>query len=49
MRTHNIPYQLKRKSPEIISNKIMSAAMEYFLLGTQERVKNIRGVRAISV
>ena len=38
----------KRKSPLIIPNIIMSAAMGFFL-GTQERVRNIRGKRAIGV
>ena len=32
----------KRKSPDIITNTIMSAAMD-FLLGTKERVRNSRG------
>ena len=39
----------KRKSPEIIPDTFKSAAMDLFLLGTQERVRNIRGKRAISV
>ena len=38
----------KRKSSEIISNTIMAAAMGFFLLGTQERVRNSCGKRAIS-
>ena len=39
----------KRKSLEIIPNTIMSAAMGLLLLGTQERVRNCRDERAISV
>ena len=40
---------LKRKSPKIISNTIMSAAMGFVLLGTQERVRNNSDKRSISV
>ena len=41
MSTYNRSDQYKkRKSPEIISNTIMSAAMGFVLLGTQERVRN---------
>ena len=51
---HIISLHIKRltiisiKSPEIIPNTIMFAAMG-FLLGAQERVRNSRGIRAISV
>ena len=38
----------KRKSPYIITNIIMSAAIGVFL-GTQERVRNSHGKRAIGV
>ena len=49
IRTYNIPLsRLKTKSPEIIPNTIMSAAVG-FLLGTQERIRNSRDKRAISV
>ena len=30
MSTHNIPYQIEKKSSDIIPNTIMSAAMEFF-------------------
>ena len=50
MNTHNIPLSIsKRQWLEIIPNKMMSAAMGCFGLGTQERVRNSRGKRAISV
>ena len=39
----------KRKSPEIIPNAIMSAAMGLFLLGTQERIRNSHVERAINI
>ena len=45
---HNFIINMKRKSPFNILNIIMSAAMGIFL-GTQERVRNSRGKRAISV
>ena len=49
MSTHNITLSIsKRKSSEIISNTIKSAAMGY-LLGIQERVQNTSGKRATSV
>ena len=41
--------ELKRKSPEIILNTTMSAAMIFFWLGTQEQVRNSLGKQAISV
>ena len=48
MSTHNIPLSIsERKSPEIIPKTIMSAAVGF--LGTQERVRNSRGIRDISV
>ena len=50
---------MKKKSPESIPNTIMSSAMFFFFFffffcggwggGTQERVRNSRGKRAISV
>ena len=40
---------IKKTITRIIPNKIMSEAMGLFLLGTQERVRNSRGERAISV
>ena len=43
------PHQGNSKSSEIIQNTIMSAAMGLVLLVTQERVRNNRGKRAISV
>ena len=46
--THHTIVNIKRKSPEISQDTIMYAAM-IFLLGTQERVRNSRGKRAISV
>ena len=46
MRTHNIPFSIC--SQKIILNYLKSAAMRYFQ-GTQERVRNSRGKRAISV
>ena len=47
MSTHNLPLSIsKRKSPKFTPNAIMSAA---FLLGIQERVRNGRRNRAISV
>ena len=48
MSAHNITSSIKRKSPKIISNTIMSAAMGFFL-GTQEQVRNNRGKQAINV
>ena len=50
MSTHSILLSVsKRKSPEIIQNRIMFAARRFFVLRTQERVRNSRGKRAISV
>ena len=50
MSTRNRPLsKSKRKSLKIIPNTIMSAAMGYFWLGTQERVQNSHGKQAISV
>ena len=46
MSTHNIPFSIcKRKSAEIISN----LQLLDFFQGTQERVRNSHGKRAISV
>ena len=45
---HNI-INIKRKSPLIISNILMSAAMGFFPEGTEERIRNSRGKRAIGV
>ena len=40
MSTHNISLSVyKRKSPKIIPNTIMSAAVGFFILGTQEEFK----------
>ena len=47
MKTHNIPFSIKRK--KITLNYLKSAAKGFFFLGTQERVRNSRGKRAISV
>ena len=41
--------ELKRKSPELIPNTIMPAAMGIFLLRTQEQVRNSHGKRVICV
>ena len=51
MSTYNIPLSIniKRKSPEMISNTIMSAPFGFFLLGTRDRVRNSRDNRAINV
>ena len=46
MRTHNIPFSISKKKITLNCNK--SAAMG-FLQGTQERVRNSRDKRAISV
>ena len=48
MKTHNIQYFqfIKRKSPEIIPTLQPGG---FLFLGTQERVRNSRGKRAISV
>ena len=47
-RTHNIPFSILRKKKKITLNYPKSAAMGFFL-GTQERVRNSRGKRDISV
>ena len=47
--TQHTIISIKKKSPEIIPNTIISAAMGFVFLGTQERVRNSRGIRAISV
>ena len=39
---------INRKSSKFIPNK-MSAATVWFLLGTQDRVRNSRGKRAVSI
>ena len=39
----------KRKSPEIIPNRIVSAVIGFSWLGTQERVRDSCGKRAIIV
>ena len=39
---------VQRKSPEIIPNTIMSAAIGAFWLGTRDRVRNSRDYRAIT-
>ena len=45
---HDI-FNIKRKSHLITPNIITSAAMGFFSLGTQERVRKRRGKRAINV
>ena len=47
--TQHTIINIKKKITLIIPNIIMSAAMGYFLVGTQERVRNSRGKRAIGV
>ena len=47
--TQHTIINIKKRKSEIIPNTIISAAMSFFLLGTQERVQNSRGKRAISV
>ena len=47
MSTHNIPFSIKKKK-KITLNYPKSAAMRFFQ-GTQERVRNSHGKRAISV
>ena len=43
-------YHYQKKTPKIIPNTLMFVNMVFlFLLGTQERVRNSRGKRAISV
>ena len=46
--TQHTIINIKRKLPEIIPSILISAAMG-FSLGTQERVRNSRGKRAIGV
>ena len=46
MCTHNITFYNRQK---ITQNYSKSAAMRFFVPGTQERVRNSRGKRAISV
>ena len=46
MRTHNIPFSIQKKK---ISLNYPKSAPKDFFLGTQERVRNSRGKRAISV
>ena len=46
--THHTVIKIKKKHPKL-PNTIISAAMGCFCLGTQERVRNNRGKRAISV
>ena len=46
MNTHNIHFQYKNENHTILSQ---SAAKGFFFLGTQERVRNSHGKRAISV
>ena len=48
MSTYTYLINKRKRIAEIIQNEIMSAAL-LFLLGTQERVRNSRGKRAISV
>ena len=47
--TQHTIINITKKTPEIIRNTIMSAAMGFFLLGTQESVRNRRGKPVISV
>ena len=50
MSTHNIPYQYKKKHHMKLSEIEQCPQLCFlFLLGTQERVRNSRGKRAISV
>ena len=49
MSTQHTIINIERKLPKIIPNTIMSATMGYFWFGIQERVRNSRGKRAISV
>ena len=46
---HTIINTCIKKSPKNIPNTIMSEAMGFFLLGTQERVRNSRSKRAVIV
>ena len=47
--TQHTIINIKRKSPEIIQNTIMSAGMECLFMGTEEGVLNSRSKRVISV
>ena len=47
MGTHNIPFSIKKKRKITLSYS--KSAAKGFFLGTQERVRNSRGKRAISV
>ena len=46
--THNTPFSIFKKKKKLTLNYPKSSAMGFFL-GTQERVQNNRGKRAISV
>ena len=46
MNTHNIPFSIKKRK---ITLNYPKSADKGFFLGTQERVRNSRGKRAISV
>ena len=46
--TQHTIINIKEKSPEIIQNTFIFVAVG-FLLGAQERVRNSRGKRAVSV
>ena len=46
MSTHNIPFSIKKRKLHLI---IPNLQTRDFFLGTQERVRNSRGKRAISV
>ena len=46
MSTHNIPFSIKRETNHTQLSQICSQGI---FLGTQERVRNSRGKRAISV
>ena len=48
MKTHNVPFSIKKKK-KITLNYLKPAAKGFFFLGTQERVQNSHGRRAISV
>ena len=46
MKTHNIPFSIQKKK---ITLNYAKSATKGFFLGIQERVRNSRGKRAISV
>ena len=48
MNTHNIPFSIEKKK-KITLNYPKLAVMRYFSQGTQERVRNSGGKRAIGV